>query len=255
MIHPPQIHRKTLCGPVCVISGYGRRAAAWQDPTHWRLVRVCIWRPWQVNSTEIGHPWKMLFKGNVWISRGHSFSRFHSCTVLLCCVCLLVINCSTSLDGDFYLDLSFSYAFVWSNPKDHNQYNSPRGIRIIQPNRPHNSNIQTLLLGFTLFMNILLSKLNQIYSTYESNPLRSLMNYWCGILFSKLRKFVHNLQEIMSEGTCCEYRWWCRGNVLCRQEEEILQGSYSSWYTDQGGRQKLLTLWQFANDQWSTMHY
>ena len=61
----------------------------------------------------------MLFKGRVWISRGHSFSRFHSCTVLFCYVCLFVIKlvqlhwfvcnktCSTSLDGDFYLDLSF----------------------------------------------------------------------------------------------------------------------------------------------------
>ena len=67
-----------LCGPVCVISGYSRQAVALRDPTSWRPVRVCIWRPGQVDSTEISQLWKTLLKGNIWISQGHSFIRFHS---------------------------------------------------------------------------------------------------------------------------------------------------------------------------------
>ena len=58
-----------------------------QDPAHWGPVRVCSWRPGQFNLTEISQSLKMLFKRRVWISQGHSFSRFHSCTVLCCYVC------------------------------------------------------------------------------------------------------------------------------------------------------------------------
>ena len=36
---------------------------------------VCIWRLEQVNSTEISHLWKMLFKRRVWISRGYNLGR------------------------------------------------------------------------------------------------------------------------------------------------------------------------------------
>ena len=81
---------------------------AWRDPAHYRLVQVCMWRPGQVNSTEISHPLKIVFKGTF---------EFPGVTPLLdfvhytCCVCYLlsffVINCSTSLVEDFYLGLSF----------------------------------------------------------------------------------------------------------------------------------------------------
>ena len=44
-----------MWGPVCVVSGYGRWAVAWQDPASRGLVRVyiCIWRPGQVKSTQL----------------------------------------------------------------------------------------------------------------------------------------------------------------------------------------------------------
>ena len=75
-------------GPVrsCLRMSYYRllqTSREWQDPAHWRPVRVCIWRPGQVWSAGPVHPWKIVFKGNIWISQQHSFNRFHSLLLLL----------------------------------------------------------------------------------------------------------------------------------------------------------------------------
>ena len=60
----------------------------WWDPTSWRPVRVCIWRPGQVWSTVIIHPWKTIFKGSISISRGHSLFKISYFTLII-----LLSNC------------------------------------------------------------------------------------------------------------------------------------------------------------------
>ena len=82
----------TVCSPVCVVTGYGRPAVAWRNPAHYGLVQVCIWRPGQVDSTEIDHPWKTVLKGNIWISQGHSSIKFLSFPLVLHVPVIFVYN-------------------------------------------------------------------------------------------------------------------------------------------------------------------
>ena len=97
-----------VCGPVCVCFLYRSwqtTRAARSRPLETSASLHLETRASQLNSTEIGHPWKMLFKGSVWISQGHSFSRFHSCTVLFCYVCLFVIK---------LVQLHWMETFIWT---------------------------------------------------------------------------------------------------------------------------------------------
>ena len=71
-----------------LITGRCRLAGSGEIPPDRRLVQVSIWRPGQVGSTGIAHPWRTIFKGNIWISRDSHTLDF-LLYLLFCCETVL----------------------------------------------------------------------------------------------------------------------------------------------------------------------
>ena len=72
-----------MCGPICIcFTGSGRWAGSSEIPPIGDRCKSAFEDQGKSTQLKTSHLWKMLFKRRVWISLGHSFSRFHSCTVL-----------------------------------------------------------------------------------------------------------------------------------------------------------------------------
>ena len=88
--------------------------------------------------TEIGHPWKILFKGNIWISQCHSLLRLSIVPVLLF-VCCLLIKCTNPSGREVFILCVLARNWIyWSNPGINSTGIIPlETLRAHLPQRPH----------------------------------------------------------------------------------------------------------------------